>query len=81
MSTMNVPEYITVSVTIHATKADCQVCHTGMSVPTASIFGAEFVRGMLAAFVTAHTVHDRRGTTSGLTPSGRHSKAFREAQR
>lgn len=78
---MNVPEHITVSVTIHATKADCQVCHTGMSVPTASIFGAEFVGGMLAAFVTAHAAHGRRGNASGLTPSGRPSKAFREAQR
>lgn len=78
---MNVPEHITVSVTAHVAKADCQACRTGMSVPMASIFGAEFVGGMLAAFVTAHAVHDRRGAASGLTPSGRPSKAFREAQR
>ena len=76
-----IPAHIDVTIAPAGTRLDCQVCHTGMSVPTASIFGAEFVGGMLAAFVTAHTAHDRRGNASGLTPSGRPSKAFREAQR
>lgn len=54
-------------------KADCTLCRTGVSAPPS--FGSIPRTDMLAAFVVQHSVHTKAGVASGLTPSGRPSKA------
>ena len=56
-------------------KADCSVCHTGVTAPPS--FGGIPRTDMLAAFVVQHAVHTKAGSPSGLTATGRASKAAR----
>lgn len=59
-----------------AGKADCSVCGIGVSAPPS--FGGIPRPQMLASFLVQHSVHSR-GKPTGLTPTGRASKAAREA--
>lgn len=56
-------------------KADCSVCQTGVTAPPS--FGGVPRTDMLAAFVVQHSVHTKAGVASGLTATGRPSKAAR----
>jgi hypothetical protein len=58
-----------------AGKADCSVCGTGVTAPPS--FGGIPRTDMLAAFVVQHSVHTAKGVASGLTATGRASKAAR----
>lgn len=58
-------------------KADCSVCHTGVSAPRS--FGGVPRADMLAAFLVQHAVHTKAGRASGLTAAGNATKAAREA--
>ena len=58
-------------------KADCSVCNTGITAPRS--FGGIPQANMLASFVVQHSVHTKAGYASGLTASGRASKAARIA--
>lgn len=53
--------------------ADCTICKTGISVPAS--FGGVPRTNMLAAFVVQHSVHTKAGKASGLTPTGRPTRA------
>ena len=57
-------------------KADCSVCHMGVTAPPS--FGGIPRANMLASFVVQHSVHTK-GAPSGLTATGRASKAARVA--
>ena len=59
-----------------AGKADCSVCKIGVTAPAS--FGGIPRTDMLAAFVVQHSTH-KAGRPTGLTPTGRPSKAAREA--
>ena len=56
-------------------KADCSVCKTGVTAPVS--FGGIPRTDMLASFVVLHSVHTKAGVASGLTATGRPSKAAR----
>ncbi|HET6916626.1 MAG TPA: hypothetical protein VFH56_11105 [Acidimicrobiales bacterium] len=58
-----------------AGKADCSVCGTGVTAPPS--FGGVPRADMLAAFIVQHSVHTKAGAPSGITPTGRASKAAR----
>lgn len=57
--------------------ADCGICNMGLM--PGDRFGPISRADLLAAFVTDHATHDKRGNPSGLTPGGRPTKAAREA--
>ena len=59
-----------------AGKADCSVCKTGVTAPPS--FGGIPRSNMLATFLVQHSVH-ANGKPTGLTRTGRASKAAREA--
>jgi hypothetical protein len=59
--------------------ADCSICRMGITAP--SSFGGIPLADMLASFVVQHSVHTKAGSPSGLTATGRATKAAREALR
>ena len=65
---MTIPDHLTVNE--GQGSADCTVCGTGVNVPGLR-FGYASRTDVLAAFIVAHAVHDKRGRPDGLTPSGR----------
>jgi hypothetical protein len=71
---VNIPANITLDE--KAGKADCSVCHIGVTAPPS--FGGIPCSDMLAAFVVQHSTHTKAGKPSGLTASGRPSKAARD---
>jgi hypothetical protein len=58
-------------------KADCSVCQMGVTAPPS--FGGIPRSDMLASFIVQHSVHTKAGNPSGLTSTGRPSKAARQA--
>lgn len=58
-------------------KADCAVCQTGVTAPVS--FGGISRTDMLASFLVQHSVHTKTGVASGLTATGKPSKAARAA--
>ena len=72
---MRIPEHITLDE--QAGKADCSICCIGITAPPT--FGGIVRADMLAAFVVQHATHSKRRTPTGLTSTGRATKAAREA--
>lgn len=72
---MRIPEHIALDE--QAGKADCSKCKTGITAPPS--FGYIARVDMLAVFVIQHATHSMRGVASGLTASGKATKAAREA--
>lgn len=66
-----------ITVDEDAGKADCSVCHMGITAPPS--FGGIPRSDMLASFLIQHSVHTKAGNASGLTSSGKPSKAARLA--
>lgn len=58
-------------------KADCSICSIGATVPES--FGGIPRSDLLASFIVQHAVHTKAGVASGLTATGRASKAARTA--
>lgn len=56
-------------------KADCSICQQGITAPAS--FGGIPRADMLASFLVQHSVHTKNGTASGLTSTGKPSKAAR----
>ena len=71
---MKIPEHIVIDEDNGT--ADCTVCFTGLDAPES--FGGIPRATLLANFVVQHVVHKGRMPT-GLTASGKPSKAAREA--
>jgi hypothetical protein len=78
MSAVAVLPHVTIDEA--ARKADCSVCHVGMTMPGVT-FGPIDATDMLASFVVLHAVHTKRGAPSGLTAAGNATKAAREVLR
>lgn len=57
-------------------KADCSVCHIGITVPPS--FGFVTRNDMLAAFIVQHSVHTKAGAPAGLTDGGKPTKRARD---
>ena len=72
MMMQKLPDHITVDESKGA--AECAECGVGVHLPTDK-FGYIRVVDMLAAFIVQHAVHDRKGHASGLTKTGRATKA------
>lgn len=70
--TLTLPQHINVNES--ASTAECGVCRMSVHMPTGK-FGPTRAADMLAAFVIQHAVHDRKGHASGLTKTGRATKA------
>ena len=72
MMMQKLPDHITVDESKGA--AECATCGVGVHLPTGKFEYARAV-DMLAAFIVQHAVHDRKGHASGLTKTGRATKA------
>ena len=72
MMMQKLPDHITVDESKGA--AECATCGVGVHLPTDK-FGYIRVVDMLAEFIVQHAVHDRKGHASGLTKTGRATKA------
>ena len=70
--TLSLPEHIAVDESKGA--AECATCGVSVHLPTGK-FGYVRAVDMLAAFILQHAVHDRKGHASGLTKTGRATKA------
>ena len=70
--TLTLPQHITVDESKGA--AECATCGMSVHLPTGK-FGHIRAVDMLAAFIAHHAVHDRKGHASGLTKTGRATKA------
>ena len=60
-----------------AGEADCGLCNMGITAP--AMFGPIPRANMLASFVVLHATHSERGMPSGLTRTGRISRAASQA--
>lgn len=69
MTDLHIPSHITVDEARGG--AECSACHMGVDVSGVTGRGWIEPADMLAAFVVAHAIHDRKGNPSGLTPGGR----------
>ncbi len=72
---MNIPPHVTIDEANG--KADCSVCGIGVTAPIS--FGGIPRSDMLASFMVQHSCHTKAGVASGLTATGRISKAGRVA--
>lgn len=72
---MNFPQHVTLDE--DSGKADCSICGIGVTAPLS--FGGIPRSTMLASFVVQHSSHTKAGVASGLTATGRISKAGRIA--
>lgn len=69
----DIPSWI--KVIEHSGQADCSICRTGVTAPP--MFGPIPRAEILAAFVAQHATHTKTGRPSGLTSSGKVSRAAR----
>lgn len=72
---MNIPDHITLDE--DTGMADCSVCKFGVTAPVS--FGGIPRADMLASFVVQHATHTKSGKPTGLTVTGRASKAAQAA--
>ena len=72
MMMQKLPDHITVDESKGA--AECATCGVSVHLPTGK-FGHIRAVDMLATFIVHHAVHDRKGHASGLTKTGRATKA------
>lgn len=75
---MSTPLLAHVTVDEDAGTAYCAACSIGMTVPQRT-FGPVARTDLLASFLTQHSVHTKAGAPSGLTPTGKPTKAARDA--